>query len=195
MGLAAAEKAEKAAAKAARIQANRKMMEEGNPVNHLQKLRIAKPIDPPNIDIPIFSDAEKYYPTRLEIYTWVSNPDCPYQTEINTLGRRLKLEYMAQDFMRGRADPGALPNNYQSRNVWISPADKARFDGIEAEVQPNRTNISPVPTPTSAPTRKIDEQLAYHQEYQRLEFRLKNEYRENGYHQLKANHCETKAKI
>ena len=28
-----------------------------------------------------------------------------------------------------------------------------------------------------------------------LEFRLKNEYRENGYHQLKANHCETKAKI
>ena len=28
-----------------------------------------------------------------------------------------------------------------------------------------------------------------------LEFRLKNEYRENGYHQLKANHCKTKAKI
>ena len=164
---------ERRTAKAAMIQANRKMSEEGNPVNHLKKFMTAKPIVPPSIDTPIVSDAEKYYPTRLEIYTWVSNPDCPYQTEINTLGRRLKLEYMAQDFMRGRADPGALPNNYQSRNVWISPADKARFDGIEAEVQPNRTNISPVPTPTSAPTRKIDEQLAYHQEYQRVSAQIK----------------------
>ena len=156
------------AAKAARIQANRKMSEEGNPINHLKKLRIAKPIVPPSIDTPIVSDAEKYYPTRLEIYTWVSNPDCPYQTEINTLGRRLKLEYMAQDFMRGRADPGALPNNYQSRNVWISPADKARFDGIEVEIQPNRINIPPTLTPAPAPTQKIVEQPTYHQEYQRV---------------------------
>ena len=170
---AAAEKAEKAAAKAARIQANRKMMEEGNPVNHLQKLRIAKPIDPPNIDIPIVNDAEKYYPTRLEIYTWLSNPKCVYQAEIDTLGRRLKLEYMAQDFMRGRADPGALPNDYQSRNVWVSPADKARFDRIEAEIQSNRTNIPSTPTPTPVPTQKIVEQPTYHQEYQRVSAEIK----------------------
>lgn len=164
---------ERRAAKAAMIQANRKMSEEGNPVNHLKKFITAKPIVPPSIDTPIVSDAEKYYPTRLEIYTWVSNPDCPYQTEINTLGRRLKLEYMAQDFMRGRADPGALPNNYQSRNVWISPADKARFDGIEAEVQPNRINIPPTLTPTPAPTQKIVEQPTYHQEYQRVSAEIK----------------------
>ena len=164
---------ERRAAKAAMIQANRRMSEEGNPVNHLKKFITAKPIDPPSIDIPIVSDAEKYYPTRLEIYTWVSNPNCPYQAEISTLGRRLKLEYMAQDFMRGRADPGALPNNYQSRNVWISPADKARFDGIEAEVQPNRTNISSAPTPTSTSTQKVGEQLTYHQAYQRVSAKIK----------------------
>ena len=164
---------ERRTAKAAMIQANRKMSEEGNPVNHLKKFMTAKPIVPPSIDIPIVSDAEKYYPTRLEIYTWVSNPDCPYQTEINTLGRRLKLEYMTQDFMRGRADPGALPNNYQSRNVWISPADKARFDRLEAEIQPNRINIPPTPTPTPAPTQKIGEQPTYHQEYQRVSAEIK----------------------
>ena len=171
--MAAAEKAEKAAAKAARIQANRKMIEEGNPLNHLQKLRTAKPIDPPSIDTPIVSNAEKYYPTRLEIYTWLSNPKCVHQAEINTLGRRLKLEYMAQDFMRGRADPGALPNDYQSRNVWISPADKARFDLIEVEIQPNRINTPPIPTPTPAPTQKIGEQPTYHQEYQRVSAEIK----------------------
>jgi hypothetical protein len=38
---------------------------------------------------------------------------------------------------------------------------------------PNRTNISPVPTPTSAPTQKIDEQLAYKQEYQRVSAKIK----------------------
>ena len=162
------------AAKAARIQANRKMMEEGNPVNHLQKLRTVKPIDPPSRDTPIVSDAEKYYPTRLEIYTWVSNPDCPYQAEINMLGRRLKLEYMAQDFMRGRTDPGALPNNYQSRNVWISPADKARFERSKTEVQPNRTNISPTSTLTPVQRQKIGEQVAYHQEYQRVLAKIKH---------------------
>ena len=161
------------AAKAARIQANRKMMEEGNPVNHLQKLRTVKPIDPPSRDTLIVSNAEKYYPTRLEIYTWVSNPDCPYQAEINMLGRRLKLEYMAQDFMRGRTDPGALPNDYQSRNVWISPADKAKFEQTKAEIQPNRINIPPTPTPTPAPTQKIGEQPTYHQEYQRVSAEIK----------------------
>ena len=42
---AAAEKA----AKAARIQANRKMSEEGNPANRLKKFTTAKPIVPPSI--------------------------------------------------------------------------------------------------------------------------------------------------
>jgi MobA/MobL family len=113
---------------------------------------------------PLVNDGEKYFPTRREIYGWISNPDCAHPAEINALGRQLKLEYMAQDFMRGQADPGALPDDYQSSNVWISTADKDKLANIEAENQP-KTSIPPAPKTIKQPT--------YEQEYQRISANIK----------------------
>lgn len=85
---------------------------------------------------PIINTADKYYPTRAEVYGWWINPDfTDFKGEIEALGVRLKSDYMLQDHMIGFAVPNKLPDNYQSINVWISPADKARFDRIKTEVE------------------------------------------------------------
>jgi MobA/MobL family len=76
-------------------------------------------------------DAEKYFPTRLEIVSWLSNRDCNHHDEIYELGMQLRGEFMSQDSMIGQHPPDSLPDDYKSDNVWILIADKNKYDEVE----------------------------------------------------------------
>jgi hypothetical protein len=76
------------------------------------------------------TDEPKYFPTRAELANWWQVAEI--RSEVDLLGEKLKIEYQ-------QSNPGSatVPDTYKSDRVWISVADRERFDQATEPQQPS----------------------------------------------------------
>jgi hypothetical protein len=89
-------------------------------------------LDLPNQTIPSkpVESTSSYMPSRLELVNWYKavGGNSESGKQLLELGKQLKISYMAEDFMDGKAPVDLLPDDYRNSNILISVIDKNNFD-------------------------------------------------------------------
>jgi Relaxase/Mobilisation nuclease domain len=82
---------------------------------------------------------QRYCPNRLDLHHWYDRSDNrDVEKQLSEVGRRLKVAYMAEDFMQGQPEPATLPDDYRSLDVTISIEMKESLDRLVQKAKLDR---------------------------------------------------------
>jgi hypothetical protein len=110
------------------------------PGYRVPKIPLPLPIVPAQTipDLPSQS-VSAYNPSRVELVNWYKAVGANSESgkQILELGKQLKTNYMAEDFMNGKPVIDWLPDDYRNTSISVSIEDKNRFDlAVESFQEP-----------------------------------------------------------